>query len=205
LERNNTTPYLYFMMTLLAIVGVMEVIFLMTYMKPSDGAEWEETVDGLVVQSILRDHETPLQVGDLLRQMDDQEVIDLQEYEEYLFLYPIGSKHLYSVIRDGDFFEPWVTISGIREKPDAYFFFAMTGFIFLIFSFLIVGQNLPGSDKNNLIFLSLCIYMTFVFYRTDLLTPLDWVSFILNLIGVSFLGSCFFESLMGTCFEETQG
>ena len=195
MESKKTPSYLYLLMTLLAIIGVMEVIFLLTYMKPSDGAIWQETANGLVVQSILRDFETPLQEGDILRYMDDQEVVDLPEYEEFLFLYPIGSKHLYTVNRDGDLFEPWVTISGIREKPDAYFFFAISGFVFLLFAFLIFGQNLPKMGKSRLIFLSLCIYMSFVFYRTDLLTPLDWVSFFLNLLGASFLGSCFFESL----------
>jgi len=193
--RRNPS-FLYLVLTLLTIIGVMEVIFLMTYRKPSDGAIWRETEQGLEVASLLRDVETPLQVGDQLRQMDDQAVGDLQTYEDVLFTYPIGSKHLYAVIREDSFFEPWVTISGVRERPEAYFFFAVSGFIFLLFAFLIVGQNVPIQDQRHMSFLSICLYCSFIFYRTDLLAPMDWVAFILNLVGITFLGSCFFDAIL---------
>ncbi len=203
MERDKKPPYIYLFMIILATLGVMEVIFLLTYLKPSDGGIWRETPNGLEVQSVVREIETHLQVGDLLVQIDDQPVESLQDYEEILFHSQIKSKHLYSIIRDGIPFEPWITISGIREKPEAYFVFSLAGFVFLFFSFLLVGQAVPRLEKNRIILLSLCTYLTFVFYRTDLLTPLDWLSFFLNLLGSSFLASCFFESLIAPLTKKS--
>jgi len=205
LQEKKRTSYIYLGMMLLSILGIMEVIFLMTYMKPGDGAVWSECAEGLKVQRILYEFETPLQEGDMLISMDDVTIKDLQAYEDELFRYSVGSKHLYSLERDGSFFEPWVHIFGLRDIPEAYFFFALSGFLFLLFSFLISGQHIPDTERYHLIFLSLCVYTSFIFFRTDLLTPLDWVSFFLNLTGRAYLGSCFLDAILGESAKKKAG
>ncbi len=171
-----------FLVTLI-IIGLMNVIHVITYLKPTDGAIWDFQNDTLVVVETDLSAETSLQVGDRLLAIDDTDIENISTYEDKLYGVQIGSKHLYVLDRNGSRYEPWVPIRGVKDVAPHYYMFAVTGFIYLIFLLIILSQDVAESPRRWYIVFALCVFLAFVFHFTERFTPLDWISYVLDYFG----------------------
>lgn len=171
------------MLVTLIIVGLMNVIHVITFLRPADGAVWEMQDDAPVVVETDQSAETSLQVGDRLLAIDDVDIGGLGTLEDVLYDVPIGSKHLYVLERNGARYEPWVTIRGVKDVARHYYLFAIAGFVYLIFLLIIVNQDIGGPARRWLIVFALCVFLAFVFHFTERFTPLDWISYALDYLG----------------------
>ncbi len=185
IEKGSYLGYLG--LVLLTVVGLMNVVHNLTYLRPTDGAkwEWDQAMGRFKVVETDLDAQTSLQVDDLLISIDDVRMEDPDSFWNYLYeSMSIGSKHLYKVERlAGETFEPWVRIRGLKEAKSEFFFFAVTGFIYLIFLFLVTSQNVTFGSKGSLITFCLFVFMRFSFRHTDQFSPLDWISLFLTYTG----------------------
>ncbi|MCB1044319.1 MAG: PAS domain S-box protein [Acidobacteria bacterium] len=188
--QDNQSRIGFSFLVVLIIVGLMNVIHVITFLEPTDGAVWEVRDGALVVVQTDLAAETSLQVGDELLAIDDVDVQDLSELEDLLYSLPIGSKHLFVLERNGTRYEPWVTIRGVKQVAAYYYIFSVSGFIYLVFMLLIVNQDIPGSPRKWMVLFSLCVFLAFVFHFTERFTPLDWISYFLDYVGRVLLPSC---------------
>jgi len=176
-------------------IGLMNVIHVITYRQPTDGARWEDRDGRLEVVETDLDADTSLQVGDILKRVDDINIHDIESYEEYLYSVPIGSKHLYLLERRGGDYEPWITIRGNKSVQPDYYLYATVGFIYLIFVLIIINQDIGHYPKRSLVAFSVCVFLAFVFHHTERLTLLDWISFYLDQFGRILLPSAFLAAV----------
>lgn len=181
---------------LLVLVGLMNVVHVITFLRPHDGARWAMADGALQSEFTELDPESIFQVGDVLLQIDGIPIDDIGEYEEFLYNQPIGSRHLYVISRNGERFEPWVVIQGIKDVAPQYYIFATTGFIYLIFALLILNQRIRHPSRTPLIIFSLCVFLAFVFHHTQRLTLLDWIAFSLDHIGRLLLPSAMLSVML---------
>ncbi|MCB1049537.1 MAG: PAS domain S-box protein, partial [Acidobacteria bacterium] len=185
-------PHLaFFGLILTVVLGLMNVVHILTYLKPTDGAHYQQDAGRLKVVSTDLSAETSLQVGDFLLAIDDTEIRDIQDYEDFIYALPLGSKHLYQLERNGSRYEPWVEIRGIKEIASEYYLFALSGFGFLLFIFIIWNQETHPYPKRSLVFACFAVFLAFVFHHTQRLSPLDWVSYYLDSSGRFLLPSAF--------------
>ncbi|CAM2066628.1 PAS domain S-box protein [Sulfidibacter corallicola] len=182
LEKGGKLGYL--VLILLIVFGLMNVVHNITYRKPIDGGTWEMEGDQLKVVDTDLDADTSLQIGDVLLGIDDQAITDVDSYQDFMHEVSVGSRHLYILDRSGSRYEPWVEIKGVKDPHiSKYYFFAVSGFIYLMFLFLILSQEVTFRARSELLLFCLCVYLTFVFHPTDRFTSLDWISFYLDQLG----------------------
>lgn len=181
----------YLALTLLVTLGLMNLIYILTYLAPTDGAEWAMQNGRLTVTQTDLDAETRLQVGDVLTMINERIIEDKEDYDNWLYDEArIGSTYLYVLERAGSSFEPFVTIRGMREEGNRdYFIYAFAGFAHLIFTVMLLSQNVAYASKRTLVLFCLCVYMTFAFHYTNRFISLDWISFFLDLVGQVLLPS----------------
>ncbi len=190
----------YLGLTLLIVIGLMTVVRNITYMEPTDGAEWGMKDGKLTVVATDLNADPSLHVGDVLVSIDSNPIDTLEAYNKYLFENaPIGSRLDYSVLRGGEPYDPYVDIFGKKQHITDYYLLAFSGFVYLTFLFLVLGQNVTFSSKRLLSAFSLCVYLVFVFHYTEKMVLLDWISFVLDQIGAILLPS----TLAGVALNQT--
>jgi PAS domain S-box-containing protein len=173
-----------FLLLVLALaLGLMNVVHISTYEKPTDGAQLVADGNRLRVQSTDFSQETILQVGDFLLAIDDEEPETIGEYEDLLYSLAPGSKHLYRIDRNGEILEPWVVIRGHRERTLPYFVYAATGFLYLLLLFVLWTQDTYPYPKGPLFLLAGLVFFAFAFHHTEQLSLLDWMSYHLDVVG----------------------
>jgi len=205
LERGG---YLFNMVMLgLGVLGLMAVVHNVSYLKPVDGAEWrmDEETGRLTVVGITDQDEGVFQLGDRLLRIDERAIASESAREDFLYQLPIGSRHLYVLERGQERYEPWVTIRGVKESPSrGYYLFAFSGFIYLIFFFLIRSRTGGPQTHTDLMFFCLLVYMAFVFHPTDRLSPMDWVSLALDYFGRFLLPSALLAVGLARAFPNAK-
>ena len=175
---------------LLIFLGALNIFQNLTYLRPSDGVVWGQSGDQLVVLETNFDVETSFQVGDVLRSINDLEIRTKDQYDEFLLSVPINSKHLYYLYRDGEPYQPWVVIKGIADVRDSsYYLFALVGWVYLIFLYLMVSQRLDLPGKTYLVVFCFLVFLAFVFHPTERFNLLDWISLYLDHLGELLLPS----------------
>jgi len=175
---------------LLIFLGALNIFQNLTYLRPSDGVVWVQSGDQLVVSETNFNVETSFQVGDVLRAINDLEIRTKDQYDEFLHSVPLNSKHLYYLYRDGEPYEPWVVIKGLADMRDSsYYLFALVGWVYLIFLYLMVSQRLDLSGKTYLVLFCFLVFLAFVFHPTERFNLLDWISLYLDHLGELLLPS----------------
>jgi len=173
-----------FLLVILSLaLGLMNVVHISTYEKPTDGAQFVQEGQFLRVLATDFSQATILQVGDILRAIDDEEPSTLEEYEDLLYSLATGSKHLYRVERNGEIFESWVVIRGQREPSLPYFLYAVSGFLYLLLLFVLWTQDTQPYPKAPLFLFSSLVFFAFAFHHTERLSLLDWISYHLDVAG----------------------
>lgn len=191
-EHGNRLGYLG--LTLLIVFGLMNVIHNVTYRQPDDGASINMENGKVVVVDSDFSADTSLQIGDVLIAIDDRDIYTVDDYQDFLHEVAVGSRHLYQVMRAETRYEYWVEIKG-KRSPDLLYdgFYMVSGFIYLLFLFLILSQDLSLKIRGRLIIFGLCVFLAFVFRATPKLSPLDWLSYHLSQLGILLLPSAFFS------------
>ena len=189
----------------LLVIGLMNIVHNLTYVRPTDGGVWAEVEGSLHVQKTDLDIDTPLRIGDVLVRIDDIDVAGLSDYKSLLLSLPIGSKHLYSLDRMGSPYEPWVVIRGEKgEFAIAHYAFAFSGFFYLIFLFLILSQNVNLRLRKSLVSMCFFVYLTFVFHHTNRFSLIDWISFFLDHFGGILLPSSMATIILRLLLERSK-
>ena len=189
----------YLGLALLVVIGLMTLVRTIAYLEPTDGAEWALEDDLITVTSIDLSADPSLHVGDVLVSIDSNPINSLEDYDKHLFESPIGSRRNYVVLRSGESYEPFVTIYGRKTPVEGYYLLAFTGFVYLIFLLLVLGQNVTFSSKRLLAVFSLCVYLVFVLQHTDRFVLLDWFNFVLDHMAAVLLPS----ALAGVALNQT--
>ncbi|MDJ0836531.1 MAG: ATP-binding protein [Acidobacteriota bacterium] len=187
---------------ILFLLGLMNVVYILGFREPTDGVVWKLNDDNqLAVDGfILDDARDMLQPGDVVLFINDVKMKDMSVYRAFLDEAVIGAPYLYDVIRDNDVtLEHWIKIAGVKD-PDhrRYFPFALTGFIYLTFLFLMVGQKVSYGSRGSAILFSLCVFLAFAFYRTNHFSTLDWTAYFIDYLGNALLPS----ALAGMVFSH---
>lgn len=200
---SKSTYVIYPLLFLLIFLGALNIFQNLAYLRPSDGVKWVQEGNQLRVLDIDLDVETSFQVGDLLRAIDDLEIRTLDQYDEFLHSAPLGSKHLYYLSRDGTPYEPWVEIKGIADSRDiSYYLFAVTGWVYLVFLYLMISQRLQFPGKKLLALFSFLVFLGFVFSPTERFNLLDWISFYLDQLGELLIPSAMIGFIISLAFEN---
>lgn len=184
----------------LFVLGIMNIVHNLYFLIPEDGAVWEMrdgrlTIAGLLDERLAsgdEDDEPQLEIGDVLISINDQEIADDTERQDYLYRFGMDSKRplLYRVDHSGSVLSYWIYIHGQRPQGNRdYYLFVPTGFLFLIFLLLLLMQDLLIPARNALAFLSFCVFLKFVFKPTNSFTSLDWISLYLDRFGSLLLPS----------------
>nr|WP_243435750.1 ATP-binding protein [Acanthopleuribacter pedis] len=203
LEQADRLGYLG--LTLLIVFGLMNVIHNLTYRQPSDGASLTMENGALVVVDSDFSADTSLQIGDVLIGIDDRDILTEDDYQDFLHEVTVGSRHLYQVMRGGTRYEYWVEIKGLKN-PEllVYTAYTLSGFIYILFLFLVLSQNLSLYIHSRLIMFCLCVYLAFVFQDTPKLSPLDWISYHLSQLGTLLLPSALFSMALKQTLRDNR-
>ena len=189
----------------LSIIAVMNVVYISGYREPFDGATWEMEDGRLTAVSVDLEVTSSFQIGDILLTIDDEKISDKSDYQELLYSQEIGSKHLYSIDRSGDIYEPFVTLRGKKvQSHRSYFPFAFTGLVYLAFLFLVLTQNLSFGSKRALLLLCFFVFLRFSFNFTPRFNTLDWIAFYLDIIGAVLLPSALVAVAIIQTFARTR-
>ena len=196
----------YLGLILLTVIALMNVVHNLTYLEPTDGATWELIDNKLHVQATDVEAARFFQIDDVLIGIDDISLDNLSEYRSYLYdEMPIGSRHLYRLERSGQSFEPWVEIRGLKKGKGDYYVYAFTGFVYLIFLFLLLSQDVSYRSKGSLIIFCFFVFIRFVFHHTDRFSLLDYISYFLDFIGGFLLASALAGVALNQSFPRWRG
>ncbi len=182
----------------LFVLGVMNLVHNIYFKLPDDGAHWEMVEGHLTAVALTgeaRDQsqdedddqdEAQLEIGDVLISINDQEISDDTQRQDYLYRFGMDSKRplLYRVDHSGSVLSYWIYIRGQRPVGNREFYlFLPTGFVYLLFLLLMLMQDVSIPNRNSLGFLSFCVFLKFVFKPTNSFTSLDWISLYLDRLG----------------------
>lgn len=190
---NNRLYFGHLGLLVLFLLGLMNVVNILGFRSPSDGVEWEANPEGrpMVSGLITTDAELSFQIGDVLISINDVPVEDLDSLKTLLEDAKIGGEYLYIIERAGEQeLEPWVVIKGLRDDNlKQYFPLALTGFLYLSFLLLIMGQKVVYGSRLALTLLCLCVFLKFAFHHTERFTDLDYIVYFLDDLGEFLLPS----------------
>jgi len=177
----------------LFLLGLMNVIYILGFREPSDGVIWQPNEDDALVATgfvIEGEVSEKLQVGDILITINDEPIEASTDYYDFIEEAMIGGTYLYQVSREGRDFSHWIQIRGTRD-PDLqrYYPQALTGFLYLVFLMVILGQEVTFGSRGLLAFFCLCVFLQLAFQDTTRFALLDWVVLLLDRVGELLLPS----------------